>query len=448
MRFLQWLYPGLGVKRWLFLTVLGVVLFVTGLAVASNAQILGYIETKISTIAIELFGDKGRIVCGILIFITGLLILLIGFINSVKTFFRLVYADRVPNEIKNAYYRPYLRRGPRIAVIGGGTGLPVLLRGLKEYTSNITAIVCVTDDGGSSGRLRGQYGILPPGDLRNCLVALADTEPSMARLFDYRFKSGEELKGHSLGNLLIAAMADLTGSFDTAVNEVGKVLAIRGRVVPSTVENVVLAAEMEDGTKVMGESNISKTVKNIKQVYTIPPIMAPSTEAINAILEADAIVLGPGSLYTSIIPNLLVPGITEAIQKARGIKVYVCNVMTQPGETREYSASDHLKAIYRHSAAGLVEYIIVNNKKIPDHLSDRYAQEGSGAVEVDLGRLNSINAKVIADSLIQENNYIRHNPKKLARIILNLVLEKRKAHSLITLIDQYILSERLERVED
>lgn len=446
MRFLQWFYPGMGIKRWLIFTVFGVILLITGLDTAIKVQILSYIEMQMGLKAVQLFGDKGRLLYGLFLFSTGLIIIYIGFINSVKTFFNLVYADRVPNQIKNAYYRPYLRRGPRIAVIGGGTGLPVLLRGLKEYTSNITAIVCVTDDGGSSGRLRGQYGILPPGDLRNCLVALADTERSMAGLFDYRFESGDELKGHSLGNLLITAMADLTGSFEKAINEVGKVLAIRGRVVPSTVENAVLVAEMDDGTSVMGESNISKTSKTIKKVYTIPQISEPYNEAIEAILEADAIVLGPGSLYTSIIPNLLVPGIADAIRKAQGIKFYVCNVMTQPGETIGYSASDHLKAIYKHSAPDLVEYIILNNKEIPEHLTARYALEGASAVRIDIEKLSNMNVKAITDSLITENNYIRHNPQKLAQIILKLVLKNRKSNSLGGIIDQYILSERLKRV--
>lgn len=447
MRFLQWFYPGLGIKRWLVLAVMGSILLMAGLDAALRIQILSNIETQVGLKAIQLFGDKGRLLYGFFLFLAGLIMIYLGFINSVRTFFKLVYSDRVPSEVKNVYYRPYLRRGPRIAVIGGGTGLPVLLRGLKEYTSNITAIVCVTDDGGSSGRLRGQYGILPPGDLRNCLVALADTERSMASLFDYRFKTGEELKGHSLGNLLITAMADLTGSFETAINEVAKVLAIRGRAVPSTVENVMLAAEMEDGTSVMGETNISKTSKKIKKVYTIPKISKPYSEAIEAILEADAIVLGPGSLYTSIIPNLLVPGIADALQKAEGIKIYVCNVMTQPGETIGYSAGDHLKAIYRHSLPELMDYVILNNKEIPEHLTARYALEGACAVSVDMEKLSSMKVKVIADSLIQENNYIRHNPQKLAHIILKLVLKKRRTTSLAGLIDHHILSDRLNKSE-
>jgi len=325
----------------------------------------------------------------------------------------------------STYQRQYLKRGPHIAVIGGGTGLSVLLRGLKEFTSNLTAIVSVTDDGGSSGRLRGQFGILPPGDLRNCLVALADTEPAMENLFNYRFKKGKELAGHSLGNLLITAMADLTGSFETAIREVSKVLAIRGRVIPSTLDNIELAAELRDGSMIMGESNISRNTKPIKKVFIIPNCCKPVSEALDAILEADAVILGPGSLYTSVIPNLLVPGIADALRKAAGTKIYVCNIMTQPGETVGYSASDHLKAIYHHSGPGLVEHVIVNNKKIPDYYREKYAREGAGMVEPDLEKLRKLNVRVITSPLIREDEHIRHDPQALANTILKLVLKRK-----------------------
>jgi uncharacterized cofD-like protein len=357
----------------------------------------------------------------------------------------VAFPDYLHSQVKNAYQRQYLRRGPRVVVIGGGTGLSVLLRGLKQYTSNITAIVSVTDDGGSSGRLRGQFGILPPGDLRNCLVALADTELAMEKLFNYRFTQGEELAGHSLGNLLITAMADLSGNFETAIKEMSKVLAIRGRVVPSTLADIELVAELQDGSMVRGESAIARVNKPIKRVFTIPDTYEPNPEAIEAILEADAVILGPGSLYTSIIPNLLVPGLVEAIQQSQALKIYACNVMTQPGETRDYTASDHLKAIYRHSAPGLVDYIIVNNERIPEYFSEKYAQEGAKGVEVDMHKLNKLNVKIIATPLIQESNYIRHNSEKLARVILKLILEERGPRYAPSLIDQYLLAERLKK---
>jgi uncharacterized cofD-like protein len=323
------------------------------------------------------------------------------------------------------YQRYSLRRGPHIVVIGGGTGLSVLLRGLKEYTSNLTAIVSVTDDGGSSGKLRGDMGIIPPGDIRNCLVALADTEPAMEKLFSYRFTQGTELAGHNLGNLLLAAMTDLTGSFETAINEVSKVLAIRGRVVPVSYDNLSLGAELADGSVVLGESAISRSTQGIKRVFLEPACCKATTEALAAIEEAEAIILGPGSLYTSIIPNLLIPEITQAIKRAQGLKFYVCNVMTQAGETKDYTASDHLKALYAHSAPGLVDYLIANNQKIPPHYANKYAAEGAYLVKVDRKRISQLGVCLIQAPLIHENISIRHNSEKLAALIIPLIAEKK-----------------------
>ncbi|QNB46868.1 uridine diphosphate-N-acetylglucosamine-binding protein YvcK [Thermanaerosceptrum fracticalcis] len=445
MSFFKWLYPGLGIKRWLALAILGILLISAGMAVVFQGEVLGYVENNLRNITSELFGYSGSGVSGIVLVIMGIFGIVYSFREIVKSFVRVAFPDYLHSQVKNAYQRQYLRRGPRVVVIGGGTGLSVLLRGLKQYTSNITAIVSVTDDGGSSGKLRGQFGILPPGDLRNCLVALADTELAMEKLFNYRFTQGEELAGHSLGNLLITAMADLSGNFETAIKEMSKVLAIRGRVVPSTLADIVLVAELQDGSMVRGESAIARVNKPIKRVFTIPDTYEPNPEAIEAILEADAVILGPGSLYTSIIPNLLVPGLVEAIQQSQALKIYACNVMTQPGETRDYTASDHLKAIYRHSAPGLVDYIIVNNERIPEYFSEKYAQEGAKGVEVDMHKLNKLNVKIIATPLIQESNYIRHNSEKLARVILKLILEERGPRYAPSLIDQYLLAERLKK---
>ena len=315
----------------------------------------------------------------------------------------------------------YLKKGPRIVVLGGGTGLSVLLRGLKEYTSNITAIVSVADDGGSSGRLRGQLGILPPGDLRNCLVALADTEPAMESLFSYRFTAGEGLAGHSLGNLLIAAMVDLTGNFETAINEVGEVLAIRGKVIPATTANLVLGAELEDGSLLIGQSFVAATEKPIKKVFLSPSECEPLPEAIAAIREAEAIILGPGSLYTSVIPNLLIPGMTEEIKKARCLKIYVCNVMTEMRETKDFTAGDHLEALYQHSAPGLVDYMIVNNKKVPASYVTKYALEGAKAVEIDREKIAQMDVQLIQAPLSLENDCIRHDSQELSSLIMKLL---------------------------
>ncbi len=323
------------------------------------------------------------------------------------------------------YQRYSLKKGPHIVVIGGGTGLSVLLRGLKEYTTNLTAIVSVTDDGGSSGKLRGDLGIIPPGDIRNCLVALADTETAMEKLFSYRFTQGTELAGHNLGNLLIAAMTDLTGSFETAINEVSKVLAIRGKVVPVSYDNLSLGAELEDGSVVMGESSISRSAKRIKRVFLEPSSCQPTSGALEAIAQAEAIILGPGSLYTSVIPNLLIPGISKAIEKAPGMKIYVCNVMTQAGETKDYTASDHLKALYAHSAPGLVDYMIANNQKVLPLYANKYAAEGAYVVKVDRKRIAQMGVRLIQAPLIHENNAVRHNSEKLAGLIIPLISEQK-----------------------
>ena len=328
-------------------------------------------------------------------------------------------------QMKNVYQRHSLKKGPRIVVLGGGTGLSVLLRGLKEYTSNITAIVSVADDGGSSGRLRGQLGILPPGDLRNCLVALADTEPAMERLFNYRFTAGEGLAGHSLGNLLIAAMTDLTGSFETAIHEVGEVLAIRGKVIPATNSLLVLGAELNDGTIMRGQSAISRTEKPIKRVFLEPTDCQPVPEALAAIREAQVIIIGPGSLYTSVIPNLLIPGMVEEINNAQGVKIYVCNVMTQMGETKDYTAGDHLEALYNHSLQGMVDYMIVNNKRVPAVYVNKYALEGAKVVEIDREKLAAQHVQLIQAPLSKENDYIRHDSLKLASLIVSVVFRGR-----------------------
>lgn len=310
-----------------------------------------------------------------------------------------------------------LERGPQIVVLGGGTGLSVLLRGLKRYTSNITAIVSVADDGGSSGRLRGEYGILPPGDLRNCMVALSSTENVMEKVFNYRFNKGE-LAGHNLGNILITALADITGSFENAIREVSSVLAIQGKVLPSTLENIVLEADLEDGSKVRGETNISQTRQRILRVRMIPENPRPLNEAIQAIREAEAIVLGPGSLFTSVIPNLLVPGIVEAIHRSAALKIYVCNIMTQPGETRGYSANDHLQAILGHSLPDLVQIMLVNDSLIPADQMEKYLREGTEMVYVDKDKILGSSVELISGELYQDRGYIRHDPEKLSRMII------------------------------
>lgn len=307
----------------------------------------------------------------------------------------------------------YLKRGPRIVAIGGGTGLSTLLRGLKELTSNITAIVTVTDDGGSSGRLREDLGMSPPGDIRNCLVALAEQENICVNLFNYRFSHGKEMSGHCLGNLLLAGLTEMSGSFAIAVQEMSRILAVRGRVLPVTLENVVLVGEMQDGRIIKGQTEMVHDPGRIKRVFLEPDACSPLQEAIDAILSADAIIVGPGSLYTSVIPNLLVPGIREAIQKTQAKTYYICNIMTQPGETDGYQASHHLKAILDHTDQGLIDKIIVNNEIISEKLKLKYQAQGAKPVLTDEKNLGKLDIEVSSYPLCAEDNLARHDPQKI-----------------------------------
>jgi uncharacterized cofD-like protein len=318
-------------------------------------------------------------------------------------------------------------RQPRIVIIGGGTGLPVLLRGLKQYPVDITAIVTVADDGGSSGRLREDLHIPPPGDIRNVLAALSDVEPLVEEMFQHRFKTSNELSGHSLGNLILAAMTSITGNFVHAIQEMSKVLNVRGKVLPAANQSVVLHAELEDGTTVSGESKIPFSGKRIKRVFLTPKNIRPLPESIQAIRQADLIIIGPGSLYTSILPNLLVPRLGDELCRAHAKKVYICNLMTQAGETHGYTASDHVKAIYAHLNCSFINTILVNNEEIPQDVQLRYNEELADPVQYDLPNLYQLGLDVVhADIAIQENGALRHDPKKVARILYNLLIDETK----------------------
>ena len=325
------------------------------------------------------------------------------------------------------YQKRRLEKGPSVVVIGGGTGLSTLLRGLKKQTGNLTAIVTVADDGGSSGRLREELGIVPPGDLRSCLVALADTEPLMEKLFQYRFIGAGDLTGHSFGNLFIAAMTQVVGGdVELALQESSKVLAVRGQVLPASARPVKISARMTDGTIINGESNISCANKRIQRVTMEPSDVPAVQSALNAIRDADIVVLGPGSLYTSVIPNLLVGNIVEALRNTRAMRMYVCNVMTQPGETDHYTASDHVKALFDHGGQGIVDYVLVNVEEIASCLLDHYAREGACPVKADIDELEQMGVTVIPAQLVNESNWVRHDPERLARVIFSMMDRRRK----------------------
>ena len=427
MHLLKWLYPGMRFKRWLLLFAGGVMLASLGIAVVFNYKYIDNIEEAIFK-AVYLWSGSYDYTFTALV---GMLMVLLGFgvmlvaapfvIRSVITV--LLPANSSEKLVDLIYEKRKLGKGPAITVVGGGHGLSVLLRGIKQATTNVTAVVTVADDGGSSGRLREELGMIPPGDLRNCLVALADTEPLMEKLFQHRFEGDSQLSGHSFGNLFIAAMAQVTGDVETALKESSKVLAVKGRVLPASKEFVRLDAIMEDGSIVCGESKIPEANKKIHRVKLFPEHVEAVQSSLDALRDAEAIVLGPGSLYTSIMPNLLVEGIGDALCRSRAVKIYICNVMTQPGETDGYTASMHVKAILDHAGRNAVDYVIVNSTPVPEDLKKKYAEAGAYPVIVDEDVLKALGVGVIKADLITNHDAIHHDPKKLAESVMQVVYE-------------------------
>jgi uncharacterized cofD-like protein len=331
-----------------------------------------------------------------------------------------------------------LARGFRVVALGGGTGLSTLLRGLKEYVvrrsdehpnshrpiSELTAVVTVTDDGGSSGRLRRENRVLPPGDIRNCMVALSKDEALLGRLFQYRFHAGRGLVGHNFGNLFLAALTHVTGDFAEAIRVSSKVLAIRGRIFPSTLSNVHLVAKLANGRTVHGETKITASRAPIEKASLSPSRVPPFPAVIEAIEEADLILLGPGSLFTSILPNLLIPEIAAAIAKSSAPRVYIANLMTQPGETTSYSLADHLRAVRRHTEQNVVDWVVANRQPISPEVAKRYRRQGAEQVRVDVAGLQELGLRSILDNLLEEHGVIRHNPRRLARLLLEEFLSR------------------------
>ncbi|MFA4964608.1 MAG: gluconeogenesis factor YvcK family protein [Thermoleophilia bacterium] len=413
-RSLEWLYPGLGIKRWLLLAFAGAALLVVSAIVAVGAfwspQLMrglgmGWLRGQ-NWAAAALAGD------GLLL---GAVLLYLG---SRRAWLFQTTTPETAAEIRAA---GRLARGPRVTAVGGGNGLAALLRGLKTHTSNLTAVVTMADDGGSSGLLRRDMGMPPPGDLRNCLVALADDESLMSQLFQYRFPDDGGLQGHSFGNLFMAALAQVTGDFERAVGESTRVLKVRGRVLPSTLDDVVLHAQLEGGRQVSGESTITAAARLPRRVWLTPQAPRALPQVVNALVRTDLVVLGPGSLYTSIIPNLLIPEVRQAIRETRGLVVYVCNVMTQPGETDGYTAADHLEALYRHGLAGLVDAVLVNDTPVSADLAASYQRFGALPVVVDEPRLRAMGAKLVHAAVATESNVVRHDSARLAQALLRLV---------------------------
>ena len=410
-----WLIPGLNVKRWLFLIFLGSALMVLGLLIIFDIRPIYQIMEFIRKAALILPTE----IIAIAIIPTGAIVFFNGWKRTTLVLMDMESPKRVGTLLERFYRKSILNKGAKVVAIGGGTGLSMLLKGIKNYTNNITAVVTVGDDGGSSGRLREDMGILPPGDIRNCIAALADDDDLITELFQYRFKKGEGLEGHSFGNLFLTALCAITGNMVKAVKESSKVLNIRGEVLPATLDDMKLVAEYTDGTVVHGESNIPEAHKQIKKLYTEPELCHALPEVLEAIAHADLIILGPGSLYTSVIPNLLVDGIVEAIVASTAKKIYVCNIMTQPGETDNYSVASHVNAIISHAKGQkIIDAVLVNNI-LPDNISEGYAKTGSIPVRLDMENIAPINIEVVSQKLIQENKQglVRHSSNRVAKAV-------------------------------
>jgi uncharacterized cofD-like protein len=327
--------------------------------------------------------------------------------------------------------------GVRVVAIGGGTGLSMLLRGLKHFVarrrheserhpiSDLAAIVTVTDDGGSSGRLRREYRVLPPGDIRNCMVALSQDEALLGRLFQYRFHAGRGLRGHSFGNLFLTALSHVTGDFAEAVRVSGEVLAIRGRIFPTTLANVSLEAVMTDGKIVRGETRIAKSGKKIRRLSLRPRRVSPLPEVLEAINQANLILIGPGSLYTSILPNLLVSGVAEAIEKSTATRVFVANLMTQPGETEGFSLADHVRVVYEHTRRKFIDWVVASNQPVSPEVARRYSRRGAEPVRVDIQDLQRLGVRCLLDNLLEEYGVVRHDAVRLSQLLIEEFVERR-----------------------
>jgi len=440
MNFFDWMKPGLNIKRWIFISLVGLALII----VCIGRLIYNGMDNKIYAAAYIAASALGLVLivisarCGI----RSILLIASGNIADEKN---------KQKALKDLFYKQrFLVRGPRIVAIGGGTGLSTMLRGLKEYTSNITAIVTVADDGGGSGILRETMGILPPGDIRNCLVGLAHTEPVMEDLMQYRFKEGE-LKGQNFGNLFIAAMNDISSSFEEAIKKMSDVLAVKGKVCPVTLTNVTLCAELENKKVVKGESTIGKaSIKEgspIKRVFLEPDNPKPFEDALFAIDNADCIIIGPGSLYTSILPNLVIKEVAERVKSSKAIKIYVSNIMTQPGETDGYMLSDHINAIERHCGPNMIDFAIANNGNIEKEYYEKYKQDGQDIVGVDRNNISK-EISIIQDDFVDiRNGLLRHNHKRLAHVIMKLTLKYGMPGSFNRIIDKYYLAERIKEMK-
>lgn len=410
-----WLLPGLQVKRWFALIFVGAVLMVLGFLILCDIKPIFYTMEFIRKIAMNFSTEW----LAFAIIMMGGAVFFKGWQKTNLSILDLNNSREQETLLEALYRRRKLNRGPKIVAIGGGTGLSMLLKGIKHITNNITAVVTVGDDGGSSGRLREDMGVLPPGDIRNCIAALADDEDLITKLFQYRFKSGEGLEGHSFGNLFLTALCSITGDMVRAVKESSNVLSIRGRVLPATLDDMKLVAEMEDGRIIHGESNIPEAHGRVKRLYTDPVQCKALEDVITAIKDADLIIMGPGSLYTSVIPNLLVEEIAREVSASHAKKIYVCNIMTQPGETDNYKVSDHINALMQHANSRKILDAVLVNDFIPSNLASKYQMAGSYPVKVDVENIKKLGVSIFSRKLIEDSKegFVRHSSNRVARAI-------------------------------
>lgn len=417
----KWLAPGLSVKRWLFISATGVMLVGLGVAIWARQAPIFRLGQLIGDVLGTITRTIPNYISGPLAVLLGLLLVFWGQTRSLGAITQVLMPEGDEELVDRLLTHRRLNRGPKIVVLGGGTGLSTLLRGLKHYSANITAIVTVADDGGSSGRLRREIGVLPPGDIRNCLAALADEEKLLTELFQYRFRAGSGLSGHSFGNLFLTVMSEVTGDLERAIAAISKVLAVRGQVLPATLTDVRLWAELEDGRYVEGESNITEAGGKIVKIGCLPSDPKALPRAIQAIEEADYIIVGPGSLFTSVIPNLLVPEIPAAIAKRDVPRIYVCNIMTQYGETQGYAVSDHIRAIDAACGCKLFDAVLVQKKSPSAQSLIRYAQENSHPVFFDREAVMQLGRRIVVANVMYENpetGQLRHDSDQLARVLI------------------------------
>ncbi|MGF1491553.1 MAG: uridine diphosphate-N-acetylglucosamine-binding protein YvcK [Microcoleaceae cyanobacterium] len=417
----KWLAPGLLVKRWLLLSAGGVILAGLGLAVWTGMTPIFYSLQLLKGVLGWITRVIPNSISGPSVFILGLLLIFWGQTRSLNSITQVLMPEGDDQLVDRLLAHRRLHRGPRIVAVGGGTGLSTLLRGMKRYSANIAAIVTVADDGGSSGRLRREIGVLPPGDIRNCLAALADEEKLLTELFQYRFQAGDGLTGHSFGNLFLTAMSEVSGDLERAVAASSKVLAIRGQVLPATLSDVHLWATLADGRQIHGESNITKAKGKIIEIGCTPANPPALPKVLQAIREANLIIIGPGSLYTSVIPNLLVPEIAEEIAAANVPRIYVCNVMTQPGETDHYTVADHIRAIDEACGYQLFDAVLVQGKVPSAQALVRYAEEGSYPVKLDRSAVKQLGRRIVLTNVIEVDpatGYVRHDSQRLAQVLM------------------------------